>query len=504
MAMIRRLLVVAIAAVLGVTLLAAASKAQSSEVQYQQFAQALPALPALPGLSAPTGSGQTEWRPPPLGALLCDGLFALGSHGASGVGWAWKNIPGAVGNWLGDQCPMLNKSLQEGWDQANKELQNRACILEQEISGRCFSCQIVSMLYSISFKIGEVFFASVKGWVTVFASLFLVFWICWHLARLFSPFGLTEDGKTFWNRFAAVFLWATVVGGIAQVGGFAFYWGYVVEPVLGIFVGAADILIASVMGGIPGFGFELSCRAASTVMPGFDVTGSSRDTLVSMWCVTERMHRMISSGLILGITNLPTSFLQASMESLGVLVGSVILIVIFVMALVKFLFVMVDVIIRFAIGAATFPFALVAYIFPISRGIAVTSFRLVLYSGFLIFFMAVIVTLTTVLIGQGMRSVATNMQIFQLGPDQSLFSAMCARGRQPIGLQHWGFWWIALAGALVALMLGKAQEFAGRFADYADNAAVGGDLARAASATVGAAAAPAKGAVKFMGGFRKR
>jgi hypothetical protein len=267
-----------------------------------------------------------------------------------------------------------------------------------------------------------------------------------------------------------------------------------VTPVLGTFVGLSATVLDSLASAVHvSFSGSGSCSAVGAAYDLLDPSVPQDGLRNGFLCITQRMHAVISNGLVFSIVNFPTDLGSGILDAAGTFVGSLLLALIFGLAILSMVFHLVEVVVRLAIAAVMFPVALVGAIFPVSRYIPKVAFRMVVYSGVYMFLIAIVFAMAALLMDLSLAQVAKGVGVDLASTDKDFWAAFDNGGKMHIGIQNAAFWWMAAGGALIIKMLGAVSGIADKFAEYGDGIGFGQGSRVAMMGVAGVGAVGAKG-----------
>lgn len=455
-------------------------------------------------LSLPSSAAAQDKTPD---QLKCDTLppgaleYAwAGAKYAAGKAWQFGSAAADVASQviLG---PKMSACMAAKWDDLQQSRQRGAQWLYQSLVQNCWTCEIVANLFDVTWIMGHSFFDAVqsKHYVQIFVGVYLFYWIAYNVGRVVSPFGPPQNSDI-WREFYAVFGWTAVVSIIAQLDGFTLYWDNIVTPVLGTFVGLGHQLLDAISKPLNVQFVNAVCTAAASFQDLTDSTIPYTGLRQELLCLTGRFHSLIGNGLVFSIVNLPTSLSSSATALVGIVLGSLVLMVVFGMAMLSLLTHLVEVMVRMMIAAASFPIALVAFIFPVSRHMAKTVVRMLIYSGVYLFLVSVLFSAASFLMAHALQYTAQDLGLGAQASDQELWKAYVGASERHVGVQNVAFWWLLGVGYMIVKMLGAIGGIADKFAEYGDGIGVGGHMARSVLRGVDMAGGAARGAGRMAKG----
>lgn len=320
----------------------------------------------------------------------------------------------------------------------------------------CAPCTIVQTFFDLAVKMGSGFFQEVEKYhfVEVFGGLFTFLFVLWRLGVLFSPFG-SFNGAEFWHGIWKTLAWYAVVVTVAQVGGFDWFWGNIVDPVTNVFAGLGMSVMQ--LGGTA----QVACQS-------FGTSGLSAATEQNLLCFVSQMNGAAGAGIVYAARDISEFSSFSVFSAPGIVVAGILLLVAFTALYVLFVLSFAEVVFRLVAPAVLFPMALVAYIFPAWRSFARAAIGMLLHAFFYLLLMGIIFALAVQLMLQALQkapgaananlsTVTSIIQYFSSGPDI-----------KPISIVDGSFWLMMVIAILTSMLLRQASSIASAMVQYSD------------------------------------
>ena len=375
----------------------------------------------------------------------------------------------------------------------------------------CWSCGALNIVGAIGLSFADSVFSQLAGGMTVLIGSFMALWVLWFAAKLFLPLG--SPGAGHWNMGAAKLLKLMAVLAFLQTSGP--FWNYVFIPILSAGLGMASQLAAATDGFEAGFGApggvpagngsnvtDYCAGSPAPLDPRLTLSDNAKDAfsaLEQMDCPLSRMQGAYAKGIMIGAATIgqmdcdpetgmwgPT--LLPSMHALASFAAGTVVVGVFLWGFLVFPFLLIDVLTRVILVAATSPLAIAATLFRPTSKIAERSVWTLLQCGLTLMFGAAVAGVSKALIAYILAQMSTNG--VSLTDWQGLGDTMehaCAKGFS-VGFSTASFYMLVGTAFITIYMMRRAGSLAAELTGVS-----GGTGAQAAIATLAGAAAGAAG-----------
>ena len=279
----------------------------------------------------------------------------------------------------------------------------------------CWSCSAFNELGAIGLNFADTIFSQLASGMTILIGLFMALWVLWFAAKLFLPFG--APGSSHWNMGVAKLGKLLVVLAFLQTSGP--FWNYIFIPILSTGLGIASQLATATdaldqnflqQGDAPdGTYCGGSLPAPDSRLALSDNAKGAVMALEQMDCPLSKMQSAYAKGIMMGVVTIAhmdcdkgsgswsVNFLPTAKE-LSYFVAGLILIIVYLFGFLVFPFLLIDMIARVILVAATSPLAIAATLFRPTSKIAERSVWTLVQCGFTLMFGAAVAGISKALI----------------------------------------------------------------------------------------------------------
>jgi hypothetical protein len=268
----------------------------------------------------------------------------------------------------------------------------------------CWACGAFNTLGAIGLSFADAVFMQLANGMTILIGLFMALWILYFAARLFLPFG--PPGAGHWNIGAEKLFKLLLV--LAFLQSSAAFWNYIFTPVLSGALGIASTLATAsdkfegqygMTSSVPGGALDYCNNPApDTGVDGLtDTTKAAVAALEQMDCPMSRIQSQFGKGIMIGVSVIGEIGCVGNWFSgnpakgfIPLVLAGAILIVLFGFGYLVFPFLLIDVLMRVILVAATSPLAIASILFKPTAKIAERSLWTLVHCGFTLMFGAAV------------------------------------------------------------------------------------------------------------------
>lgn len=378
----------------------------------------------------------------------------------------------------------------------------------------CWACGAFNLISAIGLSFADQIFAQLAGGLTILIGLFMGLWVLGFAAKLLLPFG-ADSGREHWNALAQQFFRLMLI--LAFLQGSGPFWNYIFIPVISSGMAVASGMATATDGFEAQFGSSESppngtIDYCSGSPPPVGIKGLSGNSLAAsqamaqMDCPLSRIQSQFAKGIVIGVAVMSqgTCMSLASMIYLPIvqnfiyLAAGLVLIAVFLFGYLIFPFLLVDVVMRVSLVAATAPLLIAACLFKSTSKIAIRALWTLAQCALTLMFGAAVG-------GLGKAIMAYILSVLPVNAGQSLNSWQtltnalenpCSTGLS-IGFFSSGYYMLIGAGVILIFMMRRAGSLATEITHVASDG-VGAQAGLAF--LVGTAAGAAGRATQFVFG----
>jgi hypothetical protein len=380
----------------------------------------------------------------------------------------------------------------------------------------CWACGAFNTVGAIGLDFADKAFSQLASGMTILIGLFMALWVLYFAAKLFLPFG--PPGAAHWNMGAGKVMKLIFVLAFLQTSGP--FWDYIFTPILSTGLGIASQLATATdsyernfgaSGGVPG-GSGASNGATDYCagpIPATQITGLSASAqqgltaLEQMDCPLSKMQGQFGKGIMIGVAVIgqmgcSKSWLPnilPSNSAIAFLAAGLVLIVVYLFGFLVFPFLLIDVLAKIILVAATSPLAIASILFKPTARIAERAVWSLLHAGLTLMFGAATAGIGKALIAYILQQMSTNggPTLTDWSSLQSSLENSCAQGFN-VDFSTASFYMLVGTGIITIFMMRRA----GALATELTGAAQGGTGAQTGLAAIVGGAAGAAGRMGQM------
>jgi hypothetical protein len=246
----------------------------------------------------------------------------------------------------------------------------------------CWACNVFNLVTTIGLSFADQAFATLASSMTLLIGLFMALWVLFFAAKLFLPFG--SPGSAHWNQGAAKLFKLLFVLAFLQTSGP--FWDYIFIPLMSAGMGVASQMASATdgfetqVGGVseqvPNGGVDY-CSGTVTLpsVQGMSASATqAAQAMAQMDCPMSKIQSEFAKGMVLGDSIMMQSTCNKTpilglVKGFNYLIAGLLLWAIFAFGSVMFPLLLVDVIMRVVLVAATSPISIAASLFKQTSGI---------------------------------------------------------------------------------------------------------------------------------------
>jgi len=341
----------------------------------------------------------------------------------------------------------------------------------------CWTCGAFNTIGAIGLGFADAVFSQLADGMTILIGLFMALWVLFFAAKLFLPFG--PPGSNHWNMGATKLLKLIFVLAFLQTSGP--FWEYIFTPILSAGLGLASQLATAADGYEQTFGKSGDAPAgavdyckspgADTQIPNLsDAAKQGLTALEQMDCPLSKMQSQFSKGILIGVAVIGQMGCQKSWlphilpteGAIASLVSGVILIGVFLFGFLTFPFLIIDVLARVILVAATSPLAIASILFKPTARIAERAMWSLLQAGMTLMFGAAIAGIGKALIAYILSQMSKNggPALTNWQDLQNTLENSCSQNFN-VDLSSANFYMLVGTGMVTVFMMRRASSLAG-------------------------------------------
>jgi len=380
----------------------------------------------------------------------------------------------------------------------------------------CWACGAFNTIGAIGLDFADKAFSQLASGMTILIGLFMALWVLYFAAKLFLPFG--PPGATHWNMGAGKLMKLIFVLAFLQTSGP--FWDYIFTPILSTGLGIASQLATAADGYESNFGTSSGVPDGSATsngttnyctgpIPATKITGLSASAqqgltaLEQMDCPLSKMQSQFGKGIMIGVAVIgqmgcSKSWLPNILPSNGAmafLAAGIVLIVVYLFGFLVFPFLLIDVLAKIILVAATSPLAIASILFKPTARIAERAVWSLLHAGLTLMFGAAIAGIGKAMIAYILQQMSTSggPTLTDWSSLQSSLENSCSQGFN-VDFSTASFYMLVGTGIITIFMMRRA----GALASELTGAAHGGTGAQTGLAAIVGSAAGAAGRMGQM------
>lgn len=381
----------------------------------------------------------------------------------------------------------------------------------------CWACDVFNLVTTIGLSFADQAFIALAKAMTVLIGLSMALWLLMFAAKLFLPFG--NPGSRHWNEGAVkLFKWIFVVAFLQTSGAF---WDYVFIPILSAGMGVASVMASTSDGfestqnnppePVPNGSVDYcSGSVALPNVPGLSKSATeAAQTMTQMDCPMSKIQSEFAKGMVMGDAIMMQSHcgkvpIIGLVQGLNYLVAGLILWAVFAFGSLMFPLLLVDVIMRVVLVAATSPISIAASLFKETSRISSKAVWTLVQSSLTLVFAAAMCGIAKAVMAYVISTLPTtdNKPLTNWDALTKAIEDPCASGLS-LGFQSANYYLLLGSGIILIFMMRKARSLAAELtgADGSTGAQAGvawaaGVAGQAAGKAFGTAAGAAGGRIK--------
>lgn len=339
----------------------------------------------------------------------------------------------------------------------------------------CWACNVFNLVTTIGLSYADQAFATLANGMTLLIGLVMALWLLFFAAKLFLPFG--SPGSAHWNEGAAKLFKLVFVLAFLQTSGP--FWDYIFIPLISAGMGIASEMARTTDG------FETDAGGTSEQPPNGSVdycsgnvplpsnikgmTASATQAaqaMTQMDCPMSKIQSEFAKGMVLGdsimmqstCSNIP---IWGLIKGFNYLIAGLLLWAVFAFGSVMFPLLLVDVIMRVVLVAATSPISIAASLFKETSSITSKAAWSLVQSSLTLVFGAALCGIAKAAMAYVISSIPTNNNKPLTNWD-ALTRAIedpCSAGLS-LGFTSANYYLLLGSGILLIFMMRKASSLA--------------------------------------------
>ncbi len=367
----------------------------------------------------------------------------------------------------------------------------------------CWACGAFNTIGAIGLSFADKIFSQIASGMTILIGLFMALWVLMFAARLFLPFG--APGATHWNMGATKLFKLAIVLAFLQTSGP--FWDYIFTPIMSTGLGIASQVATATDVYETTFGTSTSVPNGVTdycsqTIPDTGITDLSDSAkqgltaLEQMDCPLSKMQSQYAKGIMIGVAVLgqmgcSKSWLPNIMPSnsaIAFLAAGVILIGVFLWGFLVFPFLLIDVLARVILVAATSPLAIASILFKPTARIAERAVWTLLQCGLTLMFGAAVAGIGKALMAYILKQIPQNggPALSDWTSLQSALENSCTQGFN-VDFSTASFYMLVGTGVITIFMMRRASSLAAELTGAAGHSGAQAGVAMLVGAAAGAA-----------------
>jgi hypothetical protein len=348
----------------------------------------------------------------------------------------------------------------------------------------CWACGAFNTIAAIGLSFADKIFSQLANGMTILIGLFMALWLLHFAARLFLPFG--PPGAAHWNIGAEKLMKLVFVLAFLQTSGP--FWDYVFIPIMSTGLGLASQLATATdkyegtfgaTSDVPN-GVTNYCSGAIPPTPITDLSNSAQQGLAAleqMDCPLSKMQGAFGKGIMIGVATTAqmgcgkswlTRMLPSGAELAELAAGGA-LILAFFYGFMVFPFLLIDVLARVILVAATSPLAIAAILFKPTARIAERALWALLHAGLTLMFGAATAGLGKALIAYILQQMsATGPNLTDWNSLQQTLENACQKNFN-VDFSTAGFYMLVGTAIITIYMMRRASVLAGELTGMANH-----------------------------------
>jgi hypothetical protein len=247
----------------------------------------------------------------------------------------------------------------------------------------CWACGAFNTIAAIGLSFADQVFSQLASGMTLLIGLFMALWLLVFAARLLLPFGPTV-GNQMWNEGAQKLFRLMLVLAFLQSSGP--FWNYIFIPFMSAGMGIASQMATATDGfesqfgssEIPPNGTIDYCAGggAPVTVSGLSANGTAAAQVMNqMDCPLSRIQSQFAKGIVIGAAVMAQGtcgsvLFMPVLQNIYYLVAGLVLVAAFLFGYLVFPFLLIDVVMRVALVAATSPLLIAATLFKATAGMS--------------------------------------------------------------------------------------------------------------------------------------
>jgi hypothetical protein len=237
----------------------------------------------------------------------------------------------------------------------------------------CWACGAFNTISAIGLSFADQVFSQLASGMTILIGLFMALWVLYFAARMFLPFG---PATGLWNEGAQKLFKLMLV--LAFLASSTPFWQYIFIPMISAGMGVASQMVSTTDGFEAQFGTSESppngtVDYCSGTPPAINVKNlstnatSAAQAMAQMDCPLSKIESQFSKGIVIGeaiMWQAPcSSSLWTPLKGINSFVAGLLMILVFGFGYLIFPFLLIDVVMRVSLVAATSPLLIAAALF---------------------------------------------------------------------------------------------------------------------------------------------
>jgi len=339
----------------------------------------------------------------------------------------------------------------------------------------CWACGAFNTVGAIGLNLADQVFSQLAGGMTILIGLFMALWVLYFAAKLFLPF--SPPGAGHWNMGAAKLFKLIFVLAFLQTSGP--FWDYIFTPIMSVGLGIASQMATATDRYETDFGSSAGvpngvdyCKQAAPDTGVTNLSDAARQGLTAleqMDCPLSRMQGQFGKGIMIGVAVMGQMTCSKGgvldfipgVGALSYLVAGMVIIGVYLAAFLIFPFLLIDVLARVILVAATSPLAIASILFKPTTRIAERALWSLLQSGLTLMFGAAIAGIGKALIAYILQQMPTTdgKALYDWTSLQSAIENSCSSGFN-VNFATASFYMLVGTGLVTIFMMRRAGSLA--------------------------------------------
>jgi len=347
----------------------------------------------------------------------------------------------------------------------------------------CWACGAFNTISAIGLSFADQVFSQLASFMTLLIGVFMALWLLAFAARMLLPFGPAVGGQT-WNEGAQKLFRLMLV--LAFLQSSSPFWNYIFIPFMSAGMGIASEMATATDGFEAQFGSSevppngtvdyCASSAAPVTVSGLSANGAAAAQVMNqMDCPLSRIQSQFAKGIVIGAAVMAQGtcgsvvFLPV-VQNIVYLVAGLVLVAVYLFGYLVFPFLLIDVVMRVALVAATSPLLIAASLFKATVGMSERALWSLAQCALTLIFGAAIA-------GIGKAAIAYILSTLPVKSGQSLtnWQTLTAALENPcsaglsIGFLSSSFYMLVGIAIILIFMMRRASTLAGEITHVASN-----------------------------------